>query len=140
MFSTQCQVFSAVGDPRDKFQEVPSSTLSPSQKHSAYSCLRTFRAGDLASPPKYLAWNTEPGIFFAEIDRSQMLREADFFVSVDFVAAARLIPHSADTGKILSLAMTEFHLVCCSADVVRGLSSLNDQLVFEDYIKWEVGL
>ena len=138
------QVFAAVGDPRDKFQEVPCSSPSSSSSvnavaRAAAAGLRLFRpaGSDVAGRPRFLTWSTDAGIFFAEVE--QVLAGASGGGG-DVLGPARLIPCPADCGKLLSVAVTEFHVIICAHDGVRGLSSLNDQLVFEDVIKLEVSL
>ncbi|CAG0920519.1 unnamed protein product [Notodromas monacha] len=117
------QVFAVTGDPGDKFQEFPSLRTAPMMQLPS-SCLRLFRAGEVSSVPKYLAWVTDEGIFHAEIECK----------GESVIGAARLIPYPDGAGRPLSMALTEFHVILCYPDAVRGISSLNDQLVFEDII------
>lgn len=102
----------------------------------ASSQLELFTAKDNTTPSIF-SWMTEPGLFFGQI-------ECGFESSQDNVLSeTRLLQYPPDEGVVTSASLlsparqrvhilTQFHVLIAYPDRLRGVSTLNEQLIFED--------
>ncbi|XP_063229884.1 vacuolar protein sorting-associated protein 18 homolog isoform X2 [Bacillus rossius redtenbacheri] len=110
------QIFNSYLTVPESFQEIPSS-LKYSKLQFLYQNLRGL--------PKMFAWLTEPGIFYGQLDPSGQ---------ASVLTKSELLQYPAPSpGAPLSFVLTEFHALLLYTDHVKGVSLLNEELVFEDY-------
>ncbi|XP_049801385.1 vacuolar protein sorting-associated protein 18 homolog isoform X1 [Schistocerca nitens] len=116
------QIFSSYISNPERFQEIPSNLK--------YSRLE-FHYQTSKGLPKIIAWLTEPGIFYGQLDTSN---------SDSVLSNSQLLHYPAPSeGAPLAFVITEFHTLLLFADHVKGVSLLNHELIFEDYFSETVG-
>jgi hypothetical protein len=109
------QIFNNYLTVPEGFQEIPSSLK--------YSRLQ-FYYPNPKELPKTFAWLTEPGIFYGEFDTSG--RDS-------VLTNNQLLQYTPpNSGPPLAFVITKFHALLLYADHVKGISLLNNDLVFED--------
>ncbi|OBZ78740.1 Vacuolar protein sorting-associated protein 18 [Grifola frondosa] len=107
-----------------------------------YSELHVFspNADQAYSLPKGIAWMTAPGIYHGTLNFES--------TSDDYIDGAELLPYpvfpsspsispsrrAASAETPISMALTEFHFVLLYRDRVLGVSSLNEQLAYEELL------
>lgn len=109
------QIFNNYLTVPEGFQEIPSSLK--------YSRLQ-FYYPNPKELPKTFAWLTEPGIFYGEFDTSG---------HDSVLTNNQLLQYTpSNSGAPLAFVITKFHALLLYADHVKGISILNNDLVFED--------
>ncbi|THG99900.1 hypothetical protein EW026_g2533 [Hermanssonia centrifuga] len=96
-------------------------------------------ADQVYSLPKTVAWMTAQGIYHGALNFDS--------TAEDLIDGAQLLPYptfsttsssprnTSEAGTVpISMALTEFHFVLLYQDRVVGLSTLNDQLTYEDIL------
>nr|XP_034180513.1 vacuolar protein sorting-associated protein 18 homolog [Osmia lignaria] len=126
------QVFNKYLNVEESFNEVMSS-LSYSKMQFYYPALGAL--------PKSFGWLTETGILYAQVDakvdpknvliNQQMLSCPETSLMGTNISQTTTVP--------LSFVLTEFHGLLLYADRVKGISLLNQELIFEDIYNDAVG-
>ncbi|KAJ8667382.1 hypothetical protein QAD02_009044 [Eretmocerus hayati] len=119
------QVFNKYLNTKERFNQLESS-LPYSRMQFFYSSPQEF--------PKLFCWLTETGILLAQVDskvdpenilvNQQMLPCPETSLLTSSVTRKSMAP--------ISLVLTEFHVLLLYSDHVKGVSLLNQELIFED--------
>ncbi|CAK1547432.1 unnamed protein product [Leptosia nina] len=125
--SLQSIFHSYLTTPETGFQEIP-STLK-------YSKLQFYF--DKSNNPKSFTWLTEPGIFYGQLDPTSQQNSNSLFTQSELI---NYPSHEGDGKETtpLSFVLTEFHALLMYSDRVKGISLLNQELVYEDRYNSEV--
>ncbi|XP_053975095.1 vacuolar protein sorting-associated protein 18 homolog isoform X2 [Hylaeus anthracinus] len=126
------QVFNKYLNVEESFTDVISSL--------PYSKMQFYYPA-LGALPKSFGWLTETGILYAQVNSKvdpknmlinrQMLRSPEVSLMGNYI--------SKETTAPLSFVLTEFHALLLYADHVKGISLLNQELIFEDIYNDAVG-
>ncbi|XP_076234523.1 vacuolar protein sorting-associated protein 18 dor isoform X2 [Calliopsis andreniformis] len=126
------QVFNKYLNIEESFSEVISS-LYYSKMQFYYPTIGTL--------PKSFGWLTETGILYAQIDPK--IDSKNILINQQMLTCpeARLMGGSISqvTTAPLSFVLTEFHALLLYPDRVKGISLLNQELIFEDIYNDVVG-
>ncbi|XP_076650787.1 vacuolar protein sorting-associated protein 18 dor isoform X1 [Halictus rubicundus] len=119
------QVFNKYLNVQESFNEVMSS-LNYSKMQFYYS--------SMGALPKSFGWLTETGILYAQIDPTvdpkDMLQNQQMITCPETSLIGSNISQVASPP--LSFVLTEFHALLLYTDRVKGISLLNQELIFED--------
>lgn len=81
---------------------------------------------NIKNPPKRFGWLTGNGLYYGQVDVA-----GEEEIQLD---NCELLKYPGNNGSApLSFVLTEFHALLLYPDHVKGISLLNQQLVFEDY-------
>ncbi|XP_020284361.1 vacuolar protein sorting-associated protein 18 homolog isoform X1 [Pseudomyrmex gracilis] len=126
------QVFYRYLNAQESFSEVISSL--------PYSKMQ-FYYPSLGAVPKSFGWLTETGILYAEVDAkpdtNNVLVNQQMLTCPEMSLMSSNIPKTTSTP--LSFVLTEFHALLLYPDHVKGMSLLNQELIFEDVYNDAVG-
>ncbi|XP_078033999.1 vacuolar protein sorting-associated protein 18 dor [Augochlora pura] len=119
------QVFNKYLNVQESFNEVISN-LNYSKMKFYYS--------SIGALPKSFGWLTETGIWYAQIDPNIDSRNVLQNQQMITCPETSLIGSSASQTSTppLSFVLTEFHALLLYPDRVKGISLLNQELIFED--------
>uniref|UniRef100_H2ZFS1 Vacuolar protein sorting-associated protein 18 homolog n=1 Tax=Ciona savignyi TaxID=51511 RepID=H2ZFS1_CIOSA len=95
------------------------------------------------SVPSQFAWMTTPGIYVGDIKVPGSLEPSTSIHQRSLISNARLIPYpdtagdstnpfADQSGEVLSIVLTEFHLLLVYSDRLKVVCSLNEQLIVDD--------
>lgn len=94
--------------------------------------------------PKAFGWLTESGIFFGELN--QIADNPNFFVSKKTLAFPELDDEYKSASYISkqnqapsSFVLTDFHLLLQYSDHITGISLINHQVIYDEYIPDQLG-
>ncbi|XP_012171891.1 vacuolar protein sorting-associated protein 18 homolog isoform X2 [Bombus terrestris] len=126
------QIFNKYLNVQESFNEVINNL--------PYSKIQ-FYYPSLGILPKSFGWLTEPGIFYAQIDPKidpkSVLTNQQMLICPE--ASLMGINTSQTSTPPLSFVLTEFHALLLYTDRVKGMSLLNQDLIFEDIYNDAVG-
>ncbi|XP_014226256.1 vacuolar protein sorting-associated protein 18 homolog [Trichogramma pretiosum] len=123
------QVFSKYLNIKERFNQLESS-LPYSKMQFYYSFPQEF--------PKSFSWLTETGILYAQVDTKSdpenILINQQFLPCPETSLLSSSINNTnkKKTAAPLSFVLTEFHVLLLYVDHVKGVSLLNQELIFED--------
>ena len=119
------QVFNKYLNVQERFTDVISS-LPYSKMQFYYPAIGTL--------PKSFGWLTETGILYAQIDPTVDSRNVLIDQKMLACPKASLVGSNKSeiTTAPLSFVLTEFHALLLYTDRVKGISLLNQELIFED--------
>ncbi|XP_015595540.1 vacuolar protein sorting-associated protein 18 homolog isoform X2 [Cephus cinctus] len=119
------QIFSKYLNMKERFNQLESSL--------PYSKMQFFYPGPGAFP-KSFGWLTETGILYAQVDPKVDPENVLVNQQMILCPETSLIGSgTSETGLApLSFILTEFHALLLYADHVKGISLLNQDLIFED--------
>ncbi|TCD69964.1 hypothetical protein EIP91_005553 [Steccherinum ochraceum] len=128
---TFAPVFASYRDTAPKILELPGN-IDQSELH-----VFSPNADQAYSLPKGIAWMTAPGIYHGTLNFDSP--------TDDLIDGAQLLPYPSfgesssppsnpQSGPPASMALTEFHFVLLYRDRVIGISTLNEELVYEDIL------
>ncbi|XP_060828024.1 vacuolar protein sorting-associated protein 18 homolog isoform X1 [Bombus pascuorum] len=142
------QYIGAVQNPEEKplLQQIFNKYLNVQESFNEvinnlpYSKIQ-FYYPSLGILPKSFGWLTEPGIFYAQIDPKidpkSVLTNQQMLICPE--ASLMGINTSQTSTPPLSFVLTEFHALLLYTDRVKGMSLLNQDLIFEDIYNDAVG-
>ncbi|EZA54658.1 vacuolar protein sorting-associated protein 18 homolog isoform X2 [Ooceraea biroi] len=126
------QVFYRYLNAQESFSEVISSL--------PYSKMQ-FYYPSLGVLPKSFGWLTETGILYAEVDAKP--DSTNVLINQQMLTCPETSLMSSNVSKTtaapLSFVLTEFHALLLYSDHVKGISLLNQDLIFEDIYNDAVG-
>ncbi|XP_032674629.1 vacuolar protein sorting-associated protein 18 homolog isoform X2 [Odontomachus brunneus] len=126
------QVFYRYLNAQERFSEVISSL--------PYSKMQ-FYYPSLGALPKSFGWLTETGILYAQVDAkpegNNVLINQQMLTCPETSLMGSNV--SQTTSTPLSFVLTEFHTLLLYPDHVKGISLLNQELIFEDVYNDAVG-
>ncbi|XP_076764775.1 vacuolar protein sorting-associated protein 18 homolog isoform X1 [Xylocopa sonorina] len=125
------QVFNKYLNEQESFNEVISNL--------PYSKMQ-FHYPALGALPKSFGWLTETGIQYAQFDpkvdpKNVLINQQ----MLNYPEASLMASVSKTTTAPLSFVLTEFHALLLYTDRVKGISLLNQDLIFEDIYNDTVG-
>lgn len=142
------QYIGAIGNPEEKplLQQVFYKYLNAQESFSEvisslpYSKMQ-FYYPSLGVLPKSFGWLTETGILYAEVDAKP--DSTNVLINQQMLTCPETSLMSSTVSKPaaapLSFVLTEFHALLLYPDHVKGISLLNQDLIFEDIYNDAVG-
>ncbi|XP_071444491.1 vacuolar protein sorting-associated protein 18 homolog [Hetaerina americana] len=141
--TTLTQLYQFIGesvgsDDRQLLQPIFSKYLSKPEMYLAMISSLTYSKLQFYYPsprslPKNIAWLTGSGLFIGKIDASAPGGSDNFIVQQDMIQFPKTSDPSLETSTMpLSFILTEFHALLLYSDHVKGLCTLNKELIFED--------
>ncbi|XP_078486293.1 vacuolar protein sorting-associated protein 18 homolog [Ciona intestinalis] len=99
--------------------------------------------GSTVPVPTQFAWMTAEGVYIGEIKLPSMVETSTSIQQRSLITNARLVhypdtaadntnPFADNSGEVLNIVLTEFHLLLLYSDRLKVICSLNEQLIFED--------
>uniref|UniRef100_F6ZGD4 Vacuolar protein sorting-associated protein 18 homolog n=1 Tax=Ciona intestinalis TaxID=7719 RepID=F6ZGD4_CIOIN len=90
--------------------------------------------GSTVPVPTQFAWMTAEGVYIGEIKLPSMVETSTSIQQRSLITNARLVhyPDTDNSGEVLNIVLTEFHLLLLYSDRLKVICSLNEQLIFED--------
>ncbi|KAH0950839.1 hypothetical protein HN011_007913 [Eciton burchellii] len=141
------QYIGAIGNPEEKplLQQVFYRYLNAQENFSEvnnslpYSRMQ-FYYPSLGTVPKSFGWLSETGILYAEVDARP--ESSNVLINQHLLTCPETSLMSSNVSKTaapLSFVLTEFHALLLYPDHVKGISLLNQDLIFEDIYNDAVG-
>ncbi|KAL0278891.1 UNVERIFIED_CONTAM: hypothetical protein PYX00_000572 [Menopon gallinae] len=124
-------------DDKPALQQIFKTYLNVPEKCEVIESLSPFSKLDffysnIKDPPKRFGWLTGNGLYYGQIDPQN--NEEILLDNCDF------LKYPGETGEVpVSFALTEFHVLLLYVDHVKGISLLNQQIIFEDYYNESYG-
>ncbi|XP_076171976.1 vacuolar protein sorting-associated protein 18 dor [Ptiloglossa arizonensis] len=123
------QVFNKYLNMEESFTDVISS-LPYSKMQFYYPALGAF--------PKTFGWLTEAGIIYGQVDPN--IHAKSILINRKMLGSSETsVIDNVSTAHPLSFVLTEFHVLLLYTNHVKGVSLLNQELIFEDIYNDSVG-